>query len=90
MLNQVRVIKDWTTVRNFSKSVDMSLQARLDSLDYVKRVISLKQLPLKIKIAGGVRADNAVEFVKHGADILGISVQYVQDVICALEASTEI
>jgi len=83
--NGVSVIKDWTTVHNFSRQVDVSLTARLESLEYVKRVIRTKQLPLKVKIAGGVRPDNAVEFVKNGADILGVSVQYVPDVIRSLE-----
>lgn len=82
----VSVIKDWTTVHNFSKPVDVSLAARLNSLDYVKQEIYDKHLPLKVKIAGGVRPDNAVEFVKHGADILGVGVQYVPDVIRALES----
>ena len=69
----VKVIKDWTTVFNFSKPFDVSI---------VKR-----NLPLKIKIAGGVRKENARAFVDGGADILGVSVQFVPDVIKALESS---
>lgn len=85
----VPIIKDWTSVSNFSKPVDISLDARLEALDYVRSVIAIKKLPLKVKIAGGVRADNAPIFVQHGADILGVGYSYVHDVVKALESKEE-
>ena len=81
---EVAVVKDWTTVMNFSKPVDVSLPARLAYLDYVRNLIDKKKLPLLVKIAGGVRADNAAEFFKHGADILGLGVPHVEGVYNAL------
>lgn len=86
----VNIIKDWTTVHNFSRPIDFSLSSRVASLEHIKRIINLNHLSLKIKIAGGVRADNAVALVKRGADILGVGIQYVPDVIRSLELSTEI
>ncbi len=80
----VSVIKDWTTVMNFSKPVDTSLPTRIAYLDYLKSLIETESLPLKIKIAGGVRAENVIEFVMHGADILGVGVQHVSNVVAVL------
>lgn len=81
----VRVIKDWTTTHNFSKPIDVSVERRLEYLDYLRNIIDQHNLPLLIKIAGGVREDNARLFVDHGADILGVSVQFVPDVVEALK-----
>lgn len=81
----VNVIKDWTTVHNFSKPIDVSVEKRLEYLDYLRQIITKNNLPLLIKIAGGVRNDNARLFVEHGADILGVSVQFVPDVVEALK-----
>ena len=82
----VKVIKDWTTVHNFSKPVDVSKEKRLEYLNHLKDIIVRLNLMLKIKIAGGVRKENARAFINGGADILGVGVQFVPDVIKALES----
>lgn len=84
--HEIAVVKDWTTLMNFSQSVDVPLPTRLAYLDYVRNIIDKKKMPLLIKIAGGVRAENAAEFFKHGADILGVSVPHVPAVYKVLKA----
>lgn len=84
--HEITVVKDWTTVMNFTQSVDVSLPARLAYLDYVRNIIDKKKMPLLVKIAGGVRADNAAELFKHGADILGVGVPHVESVYKVLKA----
>lgn len=66
-------IKDWTTRQNFSTPVDVTLDTRLSYTEYMAEYITTHNLPLLIKIAGGVDATNARSFINAGADLLGIS-----------------
>ena len=70
-------VKDWTTRQNFSlpvgKTLDTSVETRLLYTEYMVGYIVRNNLPLVLKIAGGVDASNAKKFVDAGADLLGIS-----------------
>ncbi len=69
----VYCIKDWTTRNNFSVKINVSLNTRVRYTQYMADYITKQALPLWIKIAGGVDATNAKDFVSAGADLLGLS-----------------
>lgn len=69
------VIKDWTTINNFSKPIETSTETRVEYVKFIRRIIDEDKLPLKIKVAGGVNVENVVAFKKAGADIFGIGLQ---------------
>ena len=70
-------IKDWTTRQNFlipkETKLDIETVTRVKYTEFMANYIVNNNLPLLIKIAGGVRAHNARDFVNAGADLLGIS-----------------
>lgn len=69
----VYCVKDWTTLKNFSMEIDVSVDTRVAYTEKVAKFITVNKLPLFIKIAGGVDATNARRFVDAGADFLGLS-----------------
>ncbi len=73
----VYCVKDWTTRQNFNfppeEKLDVSARTRIQYTEFMASYIVKNGLPLLIKIAGGVDASNAGEFIDAGADFLGLS-----------------
>ncbi|MDO8537024.1 MAG: hypothetical protein Q7R94_02145 [bacterium] len=69
--------KDWTTRQNFlipaGQKLDTATETRVRYTEYMANYITTHNLPLFVKIAGGVDAANARAFVNAGADFLGLS-----------------
>ena len=82
---EVNVVKDWTTIDNFSRPIKTDIKTRVEYTEYLRNLIDKHKMPLLIKIAGGVNKDNVVVFKKAGADIFGVSMHKVPSVIKALE-----
>jgi deoxyribose-phosphate aldolase len=80
----VNVIKDWTTINNFCKPVKIDVETRLEYVNHLRELIDKHSLPLIIKVAGKVDADNVVSFKKTGVDIFGVSTHKIPDVFEAL------
>ena len=76
----VNVIKDWTTINNFSKPIKTDIETRVEYTAYLRKMIDKNKLPLLIKVAGEVNKDNVVSFKEAGADIFGISCQKTQGI----------
>lgn len=81
--------KDWTVRQNFltpaEKSlVDVSSETRVHYTEYMANYITKHNLPLLIKIAGGVNSSNARQFVDAGADLIGLTYGKAKSVIEAL------
>lgn len=74
----VYCLKDWTTrVDNFllpdADSLDYSLDTRFRYLEYMANYIASHSLPLVLKVAGKVTAENVKSFVGAGATLIGTS-----------------
>ena len=78
----VYCVKDWTTRYNFyftkkkdgtAEKLDDTVDTRVLYTESMPDYITKHNLPLRIKIAGGVDATNAKRFVNAGADFLGLS-----------------
>jgi len=84
----VYCVKDWTTRHNFlipaGEKLDSSTETRVRYTEYVANYITKHNLPLLIKIAGGVDAANARAFIDVGADLLGLSYGKAKSVYEAL------
>lgn len=80
----VSVIKDWTTVDNFSAPIELDTDTRLAYTEYIRNLIDKENLSLKIKIAGKINEETAVRYYKAGADILGVGCQKTRAVFHAL------
>jgi len=73
----VYCVKDWTTRENFllpeGVTLDYTLETRLTYIQFMRDYIAQHHLPLMIKIAGRVTAENVKQFVAAGADLIGTS-----------------
>lgn len=80
--------KDWTTRQNFlipaGEKLDTSTETRVRYTEYMASYIMKNNLPLLVKVAGGVDATNARAFVGAGADLLGLSYGKAKSVYEAL------
>ncbi|MDO8600328.1 MAG: hypothetical protein Q7R73_01755 [bacterium] len=81
-------IKDWTTRQNFllplGEKLDVAMETRVRYTAFMAEYIEKHNLPLLIKIAGGIDATSARALVNAGADLLGISYQKAKSVREAL------
>ncbi len=70
-------IKDWTTRENFllpdGVSLDYSHESRLAYIQFMADYIKTHKLPLIIKVAGRVTAENVQSFIDAGATLIGTS-----------------
>lgn len=69
----VYCIKDWTTRQNFSVEPNIGILTRIRYIEAMAEYIEKNKLGLLIKVAGQVFSTNAPDFVRAGADLLGIS-----------------
>lgn len=73
----VYCVKDWTTRHNFllpaGIKLDVETATRVAYTEHIANYIVQHNLPLLVKVAGGVDAGNARSFLDAGADLLGIS-----------------
>ena len=70
-------LKDWTTRENFllpeNEVLDYSQNTRLRYIEYMANYIASHSLPLILKIAGKVTADNIKSYINAGAVLIGTS-----------------
>lgn len=89
----VYCIKDWTTRENFllpdGESLDYTPDTRLRYLEYMADYISQHNLPLVLKVAGRVTAENVASFVGAGATLIGTSYRKAASLRAALLASKQ-
>lgn len=71
----VNVIKDWTTINNFSRPIKTDTESRLEYIQYLRKIIDECRYPFLIKAAGGINQDNVSLFKEAGADIFGVGLQ---------------
>jgi deoxyribose-phosphate aldolase len=73
----VYCVKDWTTRENFllpdGDTLDYTHDTRLKYIEYMSEFISQHNLPLALKVAGRVTADNVASFINAGATLIGTS-----------------
>lgn len=86
----VYCIKDWTTRENFllpdGESLDYTHNTRLKYLEYMADYISRHNIPLVMKVAGRVTAENVASFVGAGATLIGTSYRKAASLRAALLA----
>lgn len=80
----VNVVKDWTTVNNFSRPIKIDTETRLEYIKYLRKTIDECRYPLLIKAAGGIDQNNIVLFKEAGADIFGVGLQKLPSVFDVL------
>lgn len=80
----IKAVKDWTTINNFSKPIKTDVETRIKYITCLRILINENELPLLIKVAGGVNGENVVSFKAAGADIFGVGCQKVPAVFEAL------
>jgi len=70
-------IKDWTTRENFilpdGDKLDYEHDTRLRYIEFMRDYIAKHDLPLTLKVAGRVTADNIASFIDAGAVLIGTS-----------------
>lgn len=70
-------VKDWTTRENFllpdGDSLDYAHETRLAYIAQMADHIAKRKLPLVIKVAGRVTAENVRSFIDAGATLIGLS-----------------
>jgi len=70
-------IKDWTTRDNFllpdGATLDFQHETRLRYIEFMANYIRGHKLPLALKVAGRVTAENVKSFVDAGATLIGTS-----------------
>ena len=84
----VYCIKDWTTRENFllpdGETLDYKQDTRLKYLEFMANYISQNDLPLVMKVAGRVTAENVASFVSAGATLIGTSYRKAASLRAAL------